>query len=109
MMWNRACPLCFGKVPRTLVLTLGDELACRSCHAPLELSRASRVAGAFGGLFCGFVAAHMVHSVSEGDWILPMVWAVLAYGVGSALILYFLSDLVVQPKAPLSHFPQAHR
>jgi hypothetical protein len=27
-----------------------------------------------------------------------MVLAVLAYGVGSALVLYFLSDLVVQPK-----------
>jgi hypothetical protein len=96
-MWNRACPLCFGKVPRSLILTRGDELACSSCHAALELSRASRVAGAFGGLFCGFLAGPVMHSASEGGWALPVAGAVVAYGLGSALVLYFLADLVVQP------------
>jgi hypothetical protein len=108
-MWNRACPLCFGKVPRSLILVLGDELACPSCHASLQLSRASRVAGAFGGLFCTFLAGHVMHTASGGDWALPVVGSIVAYGLGSALILYFLSDLVVQPKPPLSHFPQAHK
>jgi|SRR5271169_71857 len=108
-MWNRACPLCFAKVPRVLVLTRGDELICPSCRAPLELSRASRVLSAFIGLSAGFVAAHGVLDITTtGRWALPMIGAILAYGVASALALVYLSDLVVQPKPPAVHFPQAH-
>jgi uncharacterized protein YbaR (Trm112 family) len=109
-MWNRVCPLCFAKVPRTLVLTRADELACPSCHAPLELSRSSRVLSALAGLCAGFAAAHIVlHGSTTGRWVLPMVGAVLAYAFASALMLFFLSDLVVQPKPASSHFPQFHR
>jgi hypothetical protein len=109
-MANRACPLCFVKVPRSLVLTRGDELACPSCHTPLELSRASRVLSAVTGLCAGFIAAHIFLGVSaEGRWVMPVVLAVLAYGVVSALVLYVVSDLVVQPKPPVGHFPQSHK
>jgi hypothetical protein len=108
-MWNRACPLCFTKVPRGLILTLGNHLACPSCHAALELSRGSRVAGAFGGLFCGFVVWHAMNVLTGGGWALPIVAAVLAYGIGSAMVLYFLSDLAVEAKSALSDFPQAQK
>jgi hypothetical protein len=66
------------------------------------------VAGAFGGLLCGFVLGHVARGLTNGDWALPIVAAVLAYGVGSASVLYVLSDLVVQPKLP-NHFPQAQK
>jgi len=109
-MWNRACPLCSAKVPRSLVLTRGDELVCPSCRAPLELSRASRVLSAVAGLLAGFAAVRMVLAVATtGRWALPMVGAVLAYGLASALVLFFLCDLVVQPKPPVGHFPQTHK
>ncbi len=100
-MWNRACPLCFTKLPRILVLTRGDELTCPSCATPLELSRASRVLGAAAGLTAAFVAAHAVWDLSvKGRWALPVVAATLAYGIAAALVVYFLADLVVQPKPP---------
>jgi hypothetical protein len=109
-MWNRACPLCFTKVPQGLVLTRGDELSCPSCHTPLELSRASRVSGALIGLIAGFIGARVALGLSgDGKWVMPVVGAVLGYGIASALLLYFLSDLVVQPKPTVSHFPQTHR
>jgi hypothetical protein len=108
-MWNRACPLCFARVPRRLMLRLGDDLVCPSCHAALELSKTSRTAGAFGGLFCGFVAARMLGSAGEAGWVLPVLGAALAYGLGCAAILCFLSDLVVQSKPPPSHFPQSQK
>jgi hypothetical protein len=98
-MWNRACPLCFTKVPRILVLTRGDDLACPSCGTPLELSRASRVLGAASGLLAAFLAAHAVWDLSpRGRWALPPVAAILGYGIASAVALYFLADLVVQPR-----------
>ena len=109
-MSNRACPLCFAKVPRTLVLTHAEELACPSCRAPLELSRSSRVLSASAGLLAGFAAVHLVLLVStRGRWFLPLAGALLAYALTSALVLFFVSDLVVQPKAPPDHFPQSHK
>jgi hypothetical protein len=109
-MWNRSCPLCFAKVPRSLVLTRADDLVCSSCHTPLEVSRSSRVLSALAGLLAGFVAADIVLEVSTtGRWAIPMVGAVLAYAIASALLLFFLADLVVQSKPPASHFPQVRQ
>ena len=110
IMWNRACPMCFAKVPRTLILTRGDELTCPSCHTPLEISRASRVLSALVGLAAGFVLVQAVMGLSiEGRWVLPIIAAVLAYGLASALVLFFASDLVVQPHPPVGHFPHAQK
>ncbi|MGB7846121.1 MAG: hypothetical protein WBL63_10935 [Candidatus Acidiferrum sp.] len=109
-MGNRACPLCFARVPRALVLTRGDDLACPSCRAPLELSRSSRVLSALAGLLAGFATVHLVLEVTtRGRWIFPMAGAVLTYALASALVLFFASDLVVQPKLSPGEFPQSHK
>jgi hypothetical protein len=108
-MWNRACPLCFSKVLRSLVLTQADDLSCPSCHAPLELSRPTRVLGALVGLIAAFAAYHgVVLAGTRGSWFISMVAAILAYGIGAALADFFLSDLVVRPPAEHAHFPQTH-
>jgi len=108
-MWNRACPLCFRKVPRTLAASRSDELSCPSCHAELELSRPSRVVNAGVGVAAAFLAASAVasHGLS-GAWALAPVAAVFAFGTASALALVFLADLVVRPKAALD-FPHTHK
>lgn len=109
-MWNRACPLCFVKLPRASVLARSDELICPSCHTPLELSRPSRVLAALIGLIAAYVAAQIVvFAAPRGAWFTSIVAVVLGYGLGSALILYFLSDLVVRPKPEAAPFPQTHR
>jgi hypothetical protein len=109
-MWNRACPLCFTKVARSIVLTRGEDVVCPSCAALLELSRASRTLAALCGLVGGAWAVQVVASLKvRGTWALGVLAATLGYGVVSALVLYFLADLVVQPKAPAVHFPQTHR
>jgi hypothetical protein len=107
-MWNRACPLCFVRVPRSLVFTRGEELTCPSCHAPLELSRATRVvSAAFGVLVAYFAASAVSGSNARGGWLWPIFAAVLGYGLGSVLVLYFLADLTVRPDA--AHFPQPRK
>lgn len=109
-MWNRACPLCFVKVPRSPVLMRSDELECPSCHTPLELSRSSRVLSGFVGLIAAYLAVQLALDSSPGAaWVLPVVAAVLGYGFGSALFLYFLSDVTVRPKAEAGHFPHIHQ
>lgn len=108
-MWNRACPLCFVKVPRSLLLARSDHFACPSCHAQLELSRPSRVFGAMAGLLAGSVAASAVFDGAvRGSWALSLLAAVLAFGAGSVLALVFLADLAVRAKEAAS-FPHQHK
>jgi hypothetical protein len=109
-MWNRACPLCFVKVPRGLVLTRGEELICPSCHAPLELSRTSRVFSAAVGLLLACVVANAVSgSNARGGWVWPILGAILGYGIGSGFAVYFVADLTVRLDAAESHFPQPRK
>jgi hypothetical protein len=108
-MWNRACPFCFAKVPRASVLARSDEVVCPSCHTPLELSRSSRVLGGIVGLIVAYFAVRLtLHSSPSAGWVLPVVAAVLGYGFGSALFLYFLSDVTARPKPMAGDFPHIH-
>lgn len=103
-MWNRACPLCFARVPRSLVLTRGDNLICPSCHTSLELSRPSRIMAASAGLFVAMFAATNLFGVTRVlPWVVPILGAVLGYGAVSALVLFLVADLVVQPNPPAAH------
>jgi hypothetical protein len=109
-MWNRACPLCFVKVPRSSVLTHGDQLTCPSCHAPLELSRSTRVFSAAVGLLVAYAVANAVSgSNARGGWLWPILGAVVGYAFGSASILYFLADLTVRQDATANPFPQPRK
>jgi hypothetical protein len=70
----------------------------------------SRVVGATAGLFAGFAVGQIAFGATQGNaWVLPVVGAVLAYGIGSTLVLYFLADLVVRPRPPGSRFPQPQK
>jgi hypothetical protein len=109
-MWNRASPLCFVRVRRSAVLTCGEELTCPSCHTPLELSRASRVFSAGVGLLVALVTGNAISEAStNGGWFLVILGAVMGYGIASALMLYFLADLVVRTTPAVNHFPQPHK
>ena len=108
-MSNRSCPLCFVKLSRSSVLMRSGDLVCPSCHTCLELSPISRVMAAFFGLAMAFAAVWLVlNGVSKAAWYLAPVAGVLAYGVGSALYLFVVSDLVVCPKPPGEPFPHGH-
>jgi hypothetical protein len=108
-MENHACPLCFAKVPRTLILTKTLEVDCPACHAALEVSRGSRVLASLVGVLAGFVAVHLGGRVSgTAGWILPIVAAVMAFGIGAALVLFVFSELAVRPKISPTVFPHIH-
>jgi hypothetical protein len=114
-MGSRACPLCFTRVPRTLVLLRSYDLECPACHAALEVSRGSRVLAALVGLVVAFVAVGLADRISEtAAWSLQVVAGCVAFGLGTAAWLFFSADLVVRPKPelPASHsassFPHAH-
>jgi hypothetical protein len=108
-MENHACPLCFAKVPRTLILTKTLEVDCPACHAALEVSRSSRLLASFVGILAAFVAVHLGGQVSgTAGWTLPIVAAVMVYGICAALVLFVFSELAVRPKISPTAFPHIH-
>ena len=109
-MWNRACPLCFTKVPRKLILGGGEKLICPSCRTPLELSPAARLLAVSCGLAVAFVVVRLILAVNlPGAWVLQVIAAVLAYSIASTAVLYFFSDLIVRPNRPSTDFPHAQK
>jgi hypothetical protein len=96
-MGNRACPLCFARVPPSLVLCRSEHLACPACHAALEISRWSKLFASVTGLLVGFIAIGLLPAVSEtAQWALQVPVASVGFGIGAAALLYFSSDLVVR-------------
>jgi hypothetical protein len=105
-MWKRKCPLCFVRIPWTATLAHSYEISCPACHAPLELSRFTRIFGALGGIAGALVALHLGQGVFRGwFWAMPIVTAIFAYGFFSALFVLITGDLVVRPKSAAASFP----
>ncbi|MGA2300422.1 MAG: hypothetical protein ABSG77_06980 [Candidatus Acidiferrum sp.] len=101
--------MCFAKVPRTLILTKTLEVDCPACHAALEVSRSSRLLASFVGILAAFVAVHLGGQVSgTAGWTLPIVAAVMVYGICAALVLFVFSELAVRPKISPTAFPHIH-
>ena len=108
-MGNHSCPLCFAKVPRTLILAKSLGVDCPACHAELEVSRGSRVLASFVGVLAGFVAARLsMHASGTLQWTLPTVAAFVTYGICSALAQLVFSALELRPKSASAAFPHIH-
>jgi hypothetical protein len=94
------------RIPWTAALAYSYEISCPACHAALELSRFTRIFGAFGGIAGAFVALYLGHGIFHGKfWAAPIVVAILGYGFFSALCVLIAGDLVVRPKAAAASFP----
>jgi hypothetical protein len=109
-MWKRKCPLCFVRIPWTATLAHSYEITCPACHAPLELSRFTRIFGAFGGIAGALAVLYLGHGIFHGRiWVLPVVAAILGYAGASALFVLIAGDLVVRPKPEAASFPHPAR
>jgi len=90
-----------GKVPGAAVAAFSDGVECPGCHARLEVSPASRMLAAWAGLAAAWVAWRVTRG---GGGILgaalPLLYAVLAFGIVSALAVIFSGDLRPAPEAP---------
>lgn len=94
----RKCPNCFAVVPAAKVLTSSDVHECPSCQSPLEISGWSRNISAFAGLIAAAIVwriASLYYADRPGalGWVLPVLFAYLAYSVAATLALAFMADL----------------
>jgi hypothetical protein len=107
-MWNRACPVCFAKLSRSFVLSHSYELTCQTCHSPLELSRYSRLLASFIGFLLALLVFHLPLPHTGANWVLRPVAVILAFSLGSAVLLSFVADLVARPNPSFTPFPHLH-
>jgi hypothetical protein len=107
-MWNRACPICFARINRFLVLTYSYDITCPTCHSPLELSRQSRLLDSLIGFLVALQVFQLPLPPSGANWVLRLVATVLAFCFASALLLFFAADIVVRPSPLSTPFPHPH-
>jgi hypothetical protein len=88
-------------VPATCILAFSDGMDCPHCQTCLEVTSASRMPAAFLGLLAGWLAWRVTSNWGGvlGD-VLPEVYAILAFGIVSPLVLMFTADLRLAPAAP---------
>lgn len=99
----RTCPLCLSKVPAGFVVAYSDGLECPGCKSRLEVSAGSRMLATALGLLAGALVWRLTRT-SGGmlGWVLPMVYAFLAFSVVAPLFLMATADLRLKSAEPLA-------
>jgi len=94
----RICPHCGNAVPASLAMAYSDGLVCPHCETLLQVSNGSRMISSAAGL----VAAWLVWRATRGStnilgFALPVLFAVLAFGIVSPLVLAFTAGFRIAP------------
>jgi len=94
----RVCPQCSNLVPATCVMALTDGMECPHCHARLSVETGGRTIAIVAGLIAGWLAWQFTQG---GTWVLdqvlPEVYAILAFGIVSPLVLMGTANLRLAP------------
>src|ERR1700733_5713610 len=111
------CPHCGNTVPATLVMAFSDGLECPHCRTRLQVASGSRMVASAAGL----VAAWLVWRITRGStnilgFALPVLFATLAFGIVSPLVLAFTAALRLAPPPQVfepvaahgAHVPSVH-
>ena len=98
----RVCPHCGNTLPAALVVTLSDDMECPHCHTRLTVSKGSRLfSSAVGLVVAGVVYSFTRNSTNILGFALPVLFAVLAYGIVSALVLTLTATLHIATATPI--------
>jgi len=99
----RTCPLCMTRIPAGDAAAYTGGLECPGCKGRLEVSVGSRILATTLGLAAGAMAwSFSWGSGGALDWLLPILYAYLAFSVVSALYLMFTADLRSKPAEPMA-------
>ena len=99
----RTCPLCMSKVPAGRVVAYSDGMECPGCKSRLEVSAGSRMLATTLGLLAGTLVWRLTRtSAGMLGWVLPMVYAFLAFSVVAPLFLMTTADLRLRPAEPVT-------
>jgi hypothetical protein len=95
------CPHCKTEISAADAAAYSNDIECRKCKTRLEVAAGSRTISSF----CGLVAAAIAWKLSSGAGgdlgaVLPTLYAFLAFGVVSALVVMLTANLSNAPALP---------
>ncbi len=90
-----------AKVPAGAVVAYSDGMECPGCKSRLEVSAGSRMIATALGLLAGALVWRLTRN-SGGmlGWVLPVVYAFLAFSVVAPLFLMATADLRLKSAEP---------
>jgi DNA-directed RNA polymerase subunit RPC12/RpoP len=107
----RACPHCKTEIPAPETAARSNDIECPKCGTRLEVASGSRTIATLCGLAAGAIAWRLSSgSMSDLGGVLPTLYAFLAFGIVSPLVLMFTANLRNAPALPVAepaHAPSA--
>lgn len=107
----RMCPHCKTEIPAPEAAARSNDIVCPKCGTRLEVASGSRTISTLAGLAAGAIAWRLSNgSTSDLGGVLPTLYAFLAFGIVSPLVLMFTANLRNAPALPEplpAHAPSA--
>jgi DNA-directed RNA polymerase subunit RPC12/RpoP len=105
----RMCPHCGKTVPATRVMALSDGMECPHCQTRLQVAPGSRMVATAAGLIAAWLVWRFTQtSTSMLGFALQVLYAVLAFGIVSPVVLAFSAGLRTAPVAQVYEPVAAH-
>ena len=96
------CPHCKTEITASIVVAYSFGVECPKCGTRLEVSRGTREISSLCGLAAGAIAWRLsINMGGDLGGVLPTLYAFLAFGIVSALVLMFTGNLRNAPAIPV--------
>ena len=103
----RACPHCKTEISAPESAARSNDIECPKCATRLEVAPGGRTLSSLAGLTAGAIAWRLsVGSTSDLGAVLPTLYAFLAFGIVSPIVLILTANLRNAPPAPV--FASSH-
>jgi hypothetical protein len=97
----RMCPHCKTEISALESAARSNDIECPKCGTRLEVAPGSRTISTLAGLAAGAMAWQLsAGSTSDLGAVLPTLYAFLAFGIVSPLVLMFTANLHNAPALP---------
>ena len=98
----RICPHCKTEISAPDAAAYSNDIVCPKCGTRLEVAPGSRTISTLCGLAAGTIAWRLSSgSTTDLGGVLPALYAFLAFGIVSALVLMFAGNLRNAPALPV--------
>jgi DNA-directed RNA polymerase subunit RPC12/RpoP len=97
----RMCPHCKAEISAPEAAARSNDIECPKCGTRLEVAPGSRTISSLAGLAAGAIAWRLsIGSASDLGGVLPTLYAFLAFGIVSPLVLMLTANLRNAPAVP---------
>jgi DNA-directed RNA polymerase subunit RPC12/RpoP len=98
----RVCPHCKTEISAPEAAAHSNEIECPKCATRLEVAPGSRTISTLAGLAAGAIVWRLsIGSTGDLGGVLPTLYAFLAFGIASPLVLMFTANLRNAPAVPV--------